>query len=212
MVRSPSSSDDAPTRCGLGVDARNRQLRLRLAVTDAAAIALLRLVLEDNDLLALALPLHVCGNRRALEIRSADLRVTNAADEQNLVDRNVAALIGQELLDNDPIANAHAILLAAGLDDRVALWLRRGCCGCCIRHFSLAVLFTRCRMHTHTEPGARAPATFDCSTSRRVFGGTWSRCAGLSAFGDAQHCLRHPHACSVDHNPFMDHRSSPGGH
>src|SRR6478735_8591893 len=126
MVLSPSSRDDVPSRCGLGVDTGDRQPRLRLAVTDAAAIALLRLVFEDHDLLAPALRCNGRGDRCAIKVGSADLCVAHAADEQNPVYRNIAAFIGHEFLHHDLVANAYTVLLAARFNDRVALRLRRG--------------------------------------------------------------------------------------
>src|SRR6476661_2789412 len=100
---------------GSGVDAGDGQFGQLLPVTDLAAIPLLRLVLEDVDLLAAKVILDVCGDR------SADCGRTRSAEEQNAIERNVAAGIGGKALDANAIANFDAILLSACLNNSVTV-------------------------------------------------------------------------------------------
>src|SRR6478736_1667806 len=101
---------------GSGGDGQFGQL---LPVTDLAAIPLLRLVLEDVDLLAAKVILDVCGDRSAIDDRRADCGRTRSAEEQDAIERNVAAGIGGKALDANAIANLDAILLSAGLNNGV---------------------------------------------------------------------------------------------
>src|SRR6476469_6783743 len=106
---------------GSGVDAGDGQFGQLLPVTDLAAIPLLRLVLEDVDLLAAKVILDVCRDRSAIDDRRADRGRASSAEEQDAIERNFAAGIGVKALDANAIANLDAILLSACLNNGVTV-------------------------------------------------------------------------------------------
>ena len=83
------------------------------------AIVLLGLVLEDQNLLALAVLHHVSGDGSALHNGSAESGVVAIQNSQNLVEGDGVAGFDIQLLDVEGIALGHLILLAAGHDDCV---------------------------------------------------------------------------------------------
>src|SRR3954470_21394615 len=95
-------------------------------MADPAAIPLLRLVLEDDDLFAAEVIVNVGRDGRAFDNRHPDASGSVTTEQQHAIDRDLFASLGGEPLDRNAVADADAILLPAGLDDRVALWLGDG--------------------------------------------------------------------------------------
>src|SRR3954447_13835173 len=101
-------------------DVLDRQAGQFLAVAGLAAVALLRLHLEDDDLIAAMVLSDHGDNLRAGHDRGADANLRAlAADHQHAVEFDLAAGLGGQELDIDRLPDAHAILLASGLDDSV---------------------------------------------------------------------------------------------
>src|SRR5690606_30676351 len=93
-------------------DVVDPQARILLAVALLAAVALLGLVLEDDDLLALELLDDGGLHRSAVDQWGADLRAVIATDAGPFVQFNfLADLVGQ-LLDDDGLADFRRILPA----------------------------------------------------------------------------------------------------
>ena len=88
-------------------------------MTLTTTVVRLRLVLEDENLLVLALRLNLARHLRALDERTADLDGIAVNNRQNLIERHALALFGAELLDADDITLGNAVLLASGLDNSV---------------------------------------------------------------------------------------------
>ena len=83
------------------------------------AIALLGIVLEDPDLLALAVLHHSGGHGSALHYGSAEGSLVAVQDGQDLVEGDGLSGLGLQLLDEQGIALGHLVLLAAGLNNSV---------------------------------------------------------------------------------------------
>src|SRR5215203_5999390 len=137
----------------LAVDSGNSQARLLLAVAGAPAVALLRLVLEDDEFFAAEVVVDRGRNARPFDDRRPDLGGAVAADEEHLIEGDVVAGLGGEPFDGDRVTDADPVLLATGLDDGVLdrtarrPWLpsfalaalgRSGGGGCLDHHVALA--------------------------------------------------------------------------
>src|SRR5258708_7750462 len=93
-----------------------------LAVAVAALVSALRLELEDPELLTADVLEHLRGDLDLLERGLVEHRLVRPVEER--LQRDIRALRGGEPLDEQGLAPLDAVLLAAGLDDRVhALWL-----------------------------------------------------------------------------------------
>src|SRR5690606_28598046 len=103
----------------LGGNAGDREPGQLLPVARLAAVALLRLELEDNQLLAAEVLVDMGSDAGAIDDRRADLRGAVAADHQHPLEGDVGTGLVAEALDRDRVAFLHAVLLAAGLDDGV---------------------------------------------------------------------------------------------
>ena len=89
-------------------------LGVGLTMALLALVALLRLILEDDDLLALAV-LHDSGlHLSALHDGSAKGSLVIAQDSQNLIEGHGVTSLDGQLLDEEGIALGHLVLLAAG--------------------------------------------------------------------------------------------------
>ena len=96
------------------------------------AVALLGGILEDTDLLALAI-LHDGGvHRSALHGGSAEGGLVAIQNGQHLVEHHALTGLGLQLLDEQDVALAHLILLAAGNNDCLHLFQ--------LLHYGLALL------------------------------------------------------------------------
>ena len=80
------------------------------------AVALLGLVLEDDDLLALAVLDDGSIDGSAFHHGSAELGLVTQ-DSQNLVELDLVACLVVQLLDEQDIAFCDLVLLTTGLDD-----------------------------------------------------------------------------------------------
>src|SRR5262245_12054483 len=96
-----------------GRDARDLQLGVGLPVPALAAVVLPAPELEDDDLLRAVLGDDLGRDLRALHQRRADGDLV-ATDHQHLVEGHLRARLARELLDAEPIALRHAVLLTAG--------------------------------------------------------------------------------------------------
>ena len=83
----------------------------------ALPIALLGGVLEDADLLALAVLDHGGGHGSALYSGSAKGGLVPVQNRQHLVEGDGLPGLGLQLLDEEGVALRHLVLLAAGYDD-----------------------------------------------------------------------------------------------
>ena len=102
-----------------GVDGADLHLGVGLTVTLTLAVTLLGVVLEDADLLALAV-LHDSGlHAGALHNGSAEGGLLAVDDGQDLVKLHGRAGFLVQLLDVDHVALGDLVLLAAGNDDSV---------------------------------------------------------------------------------------------
>ena len=81
------------------------------------AIVRLRLVLEDQDLLALAVCRDLARHLRTVHHRTADLDICTVDNGQNLIENDSLALARLELLHKNGIALSDLVLLAARLYD-----------------------------------------------------------------------------------------------
>src|SRR5947207_1914794 len=97
-------------------DRGDGQMGKFLAMTDPAAISLLRLVLEDDDLLAAEVVVDACRDCGALNGWSSDLGRAVAAEQQHALERYVATGLVTKPFDRDAVTHAHAVLFSAGLD------------------------------------------------------------------------------------------------
>ena len=84
-----------------------------------AAVVLLGLVLEHQDLLALAVLHHVGGDGGARYGGCAEGGLIPVQDGQDLVEGDGVAGFRVQLIDVEGVALGHLVLFAAGLDDRV---------------------------------------------------------------------------------------------
>src|SRR5690606_29970793 len=116
----------------LAGDARDGELRQLLPVARLAAVALLRLELEDDQLLATEVLVDVGADAGAIDDRRADLRGAIATNHQYPVEGDLGARLVVEALDRDGVALLDAVLLTTGLDDGV----RPGRGGCCLLLFT----------------------------------------------------------------------------
>ena len=82
------------------------------------AIILFGLILENNDLFALAVFENLCLCRNALNNGGADLNVF-AVSHHQYVEIDVCTDLFIELFDHDLAANLNLVLLTAGYDDCV---------------------------------------------------------------------------------------------
>ena len=82
-------------------------------------ITLFGLILINNNLLFLTVLYRACGNRSALNIRSAYLNVVAVCNNQYLVDCNITARLDIKLLNENEIAFGNLLLLAACFDNCV---------------------------------------------------------------------------------------------
>ena len=82
------------------------------------AVVLLRLILEDDDLLATGLSLNLAFDLHTLDNRGANLNVAVVLNEQN-VERDSGADLSIDLLDVDLVALTNALLLATSRNNSV---------------------------------------------------------------------------------------------
>src|SRR6187551_971351 len=90
-------------------------------MTLALLIVLAPLHLEDANLVVSTVRDHRGDDRSTGNQRRTYRHFRTVADGQHLVERDVVADLDLERLDLDLFAGGNAILLAAGLDDRVHL-------------------------------------------------------------------------------------------
>ena len=109
------------------------------------AVTLLGLVLEDHDLLALAVLHHGSGHLGALHHGSAHGDLLAVDDSQHLVKGHVVAGLVGQLLDEEGIALSHLVLLTTGLDDCVHYVFNSFITG------SLSGAGTRFHLQTHSK-------------------------------------------------------------
>ena len=95
----------------------NNNLGVRLSVAADGLGVLLRAILEDDDLLGLAVLQHLGFDRSACHHGSAELRVLAVHDCQHLIEGYGCVSLGAELLDIDDVAFLDAVLLATGNDN-----------------------------------------------------------------------------------------------
>ena len=81
-------------------------------MTLTTTVVRLRLVLEDENLLVLALRLNLARHLRTLDERTADLDGIAVNNRQNLIERHALALFGAELLDADDICLPPVLIIA----------------------------------------------------------------------------------------------------
>ena len=101
-------------------------------MTLTLTITLLGVVLEDADLLALAVLHDGSLDRSTLHHGSAESGLLAVDDSQDLVKLDGFAGLAGQLLDEDHVALSDLVLLAAGHDDCVHLLFQ-------LLHFGLAV-------------------------------------------------------------------------
>ena len=100
----------------LGVDLLDLDLGVGLAMALTQTVALLGLVLEDDDLLTLAVFHNGSVHGSALHHGSAELGLVTQ-DGQDLVELDLVAGLLRQLLDEEDVALGHLVLLTAGLND-----------------------------------------------------------------------------------------------
>ena len=100
-------------------DADDLHLGVGLSVTDLLLLVLLGLVLQDMDLLALAVLNDVGGNGSALNVGSAAGERIAQLKGENLIKGNRFPLVYFELFDEDDVAFRDLVLLSAGFDNCV---------------------------------------------------------------------------------------------
>jgi hypothetical protein len=93
-------------------------LREKLAVAILAPVVLLRLVLEDDDLLGLALLEYLGYDLGSLDIGSADERLGIVTYSQDTVKCNLIALGRLKLFHPQDTARLHLMLLAPCFQNR----------------------------------------------------------------------------------------------
>src|SRR5688572_7870215 len=84
-----------------------------LPVAGLAPVAHLVLVLEDDDLAPLDLADHVGQDARPRNRGLPDGDVLAVADQQDLVERDLATSLGRELLDVEALAGLNPVLTAS---------------------------------------------------------------------------------------------------
>jgi hypothetical protein len=97
-----------------------------LPVTGAAPVSLLRLVLEDDDLLAAKLLFDLCRHRGAGDDWRADLESAFTTDHEHAVKGDVCASLEGELFDRQAITNGYPVLFTTSLNDGVLFSARCG--------------------------------------------------------------------------------------
>src|SRR5688572_787350 len=128
LFRSPGlfCAPSRPLSCVRSIaDAGDLQLGVGLAMAAAAAIALAAPDLEHDQLAVAALRDDLGADLGALHERRADAELV-AAQHQHLGELELVADLAGQLLDPQPSALAHAILLATCLDDRVHVLIPSG--------------------------------------------------------------------------------------
>ena len=120
-----SLGEEGNGRHGLEADLADLNLGIRLTMTLAFTVALLGVVLEDTDLLALAVLDDLGVNLRALHHGSAELGVLAVHDGQNGVEGNGLAGLDVQLLDEKRITLGNVVLLTTGHDNCL-----HACCTC----------------------------------------------------------------------------------
>src|SRR5262245_6929284 len=90
-----------------------------LAVAGSAAIALLVLILEDDDFIALHIAQHLCQHLRTCDQWRADLRAFAAANQQDFAKLDLTARLGVQQRDLDDLPLFDAVLHPAVPDNRV---------------------------------------------------------------------------------------------
>src|SRR5215472_4707012 len=97
-------------------DLADSEPRELLAVPLLAAVAGLRLVLEDDDLVAFAVLDDLGHDLGARDHRRADGNVRALADHQHLGELDCLTRRSRERLDVERLAFAHGVLLSAAAD------------------------------------------------------------------------------------------------
>src|SRR5690606_4886348 len=100
-------------------DLFNAQAGIRLAVAHTPAIALLGLVLENQNLLMPAVLLHGGDHLGPFHGRGAHLGLPILGDQQHPIQLDGAVGLGLQPLHPDPVAFSHPVLLSARLHNRV---------------------------------------------------------------------------------------------
>ncbi len=86
-------------------------------MTDLLLLVLLRLVLDNVDLLALAVLNDICNNGCAINIRSAYDKTCIAGNSKQFVKCNLVAFVHVELLNKENVALVDLVLLSACFDN-----------------------------------------------------------------------------------------------
>lgn len=100
-------------------DGVDLDLRVGLSVTLTRSLVLLGLVVENVNLLALAVLDDLGLDGGAFNDGSSELGAVVADNSQDLVKNDFVAIVDVELFDKEDVALSDAVLLTAGLDNCV---------------------------------------------------------------------------------------------
>ena len=92
-------------------------------MTDLLLFVLLRLILDNVDLLGLTVLKNVCNNSCTCNIGSTD-RQSLAANAENLIEVNLLALSYAKLLNEDNVALGNLVLLSTCYESEVLFHVR----------------------------------------------------------------------------------------
>src|SRR5271155_4396008 len=107
--------------CASGRDLGHLDLGQVLTMAGPALVAALGLELEYAQLLAAHMREDLCRDLHLLETGLVEYRLLGAVEDR--LECNVCALLHRQALDQQPLTALHAVLLAAGLHDRVHVFL-----------------------------------------------------------------------------------------
>src|SRR5574344_119260 len=108
-----------PLSQSLSFDLLAHNLSERLTMTLTLTIVGLSLILEDQNLLVLALSLYLSGNLGTINYRLAYYNLAVLYYSQNLIKSNNVALSSLQLLNSNNIALSYLVLLATSLNNCV---------------------------------------------------------------------------------------------
>ena len=99
------------------LDLYDLNLGIGLSVTHLLLLVLLGLVLEDDNLLVLAVLQNLCGYLSAVHNGSACLEAVVVRESNNLIEDDFVSFIDIELFDKNNVLLDYLVLLSAGFDN-----------------------------------------------------------------------------------------------
>ena len=99
------------------LDLNDLNLGVRLSVTDLLLLVLLGLVLQNVDLLTLAVLQHLSSYLRTVNNGCANLEAVLVGQSHDAVEDDLVLFIDIELLDKNNVLLDYLVLLSAGFDN-----------------------------------------------------------------------------------------------